>query len=347
MENELQAQKNQNVVRRDINIVTDEIRGLIGQAQRVATVYAVEIGRRLAEAKSMLLHGQWGLWLKNEISFSERTAQNFMSLFEEYGDQQLSIFDAITNTKSIADLPYTKALALLSVPADEREEFAEEVHADELSVRELKEAIRAREEAEAERYDMERNLDSAMEENKKLKEQVDFGVQESKSISESLRTAKMQKAAAEQALEQARKDKEKAEAALKEALEHPQLTDEQKDALIADAAEDAAAQAKKAEEKRVEKLQEKLQEAEAERAKAAMKAAEADAAIAEAERRAEEAEKKLRTASPEVAAFKAVFNQAQKLILDLKAQIDKIETSGDIETAEKLRAAMDALKNAI
>lgn len=62
---------------------------------------------------------------------------------------------------------------------------------------------------------------------------------------------------------------------------------------------------------------------------------------------AEEAEKKLRTASPEVAAFKAVFNQAQKLILDLKAQIDKIETSGDIETAEKLRAAMDALKNAI
>lgn len=348
MANEIETRQ-QNSVQRDIGTVTAEIKGLIGQAQRVATVYAVEIGRRLAEAKSLLAHGEWGQWLKEEISFSERTAQNFMTLFEEYGDQQLSIFDAITNTKSIADLPYTKALALLSVPADEREEFAEEVHADELSVRELKEAIRAREDAERSLGEVEKDRDElnarvneAQKEIDKLKLQVEFGVQESKSISQSLKDAKMQKAAAEQALEQARKDKEAAEKALKEALEHPQLTDEQKDALIADAAEDAAAQATKAAQKRIDELRIELEKAQEAAEQAKKTADEADAKISEVTERANEAEKKLRTANPDVAAFKALFDSLQKTVIDMQARIERIREASP-ETADKLAAAMHAL----
>lgn len=43
---------------------------------------AVEIGRRLTECKSMLVHGHFGDWIRREFSWSERTAQRFMRLYE-------------------------------------------------------------------------------------------------------------------------------------------------------------------------------------------------------------------------------------------------------------------------
>lgn len=68
-----------------------------------------------------------------------------MQIAKEYG----------SNVRSISHLNCTKALALLAVPADEREEFIEATHAvagqektvDEMSVRELKKVIKERDEA--------------------------------------------------------------------------------------------------------------------------------------------------------------------------------------------------------
>ena len=106
----------------------------------------IEIGRRMAEAKAILPHGEFGQWLEKNTAYSQRTANNFMKLFDAYGDQQASLFGASTNSQTFANLPYSKALALLSVPEDEREAFAEEVRADEISLRELKAEIAKREE---------------------------------------------------------------------------------------------------------------------------------------------------------------------------------------------------------
>ncbi|MCI6496690.1 MAG: DUF3102 domain-containing protein, partial [Anaeromassilibacillus sp.] len=132
---------------REIEVVTAEIKEIKRQAQNMALMYAIEIGRRLVEAKSVLPHGKWGEWLKCEVNFSQATANNFMKLFEEYGSAQISIFGAVSNSQTIGNLPYSKALQLLSVPAEEREDFAKEVKADEISVRELQAAIRERNEA--------------------------------------------------------------------------------------------------------------------------------------------------------------------------------------------------------
>ena len=54
---------------REISVITAEIKELTRQAQTSALMYAVEIGRRLEEAKSALPYGSWGNWLKEEVNF--------------------------------------------------------------------------------------------------------------------------------------------------------------------------------------------------------------------------------------------------------------------------------------
>ena len=71
-------------------------------------------------------------------------------LYEEYGAAQISIFGASVDSQTFANLPYSKALQLLAVPRDEREAFAEEVGAADLSVKELKAAIEERDRAKKE-----------------------------------------------------------------------------------------------------------------------------------------------------------------------------------------------------
>lgn len=127
---------------RTIADVTAEIR--FYKAQTAQGI--IEIGKRLLEAKSMLDHGQWLPWLREQAQFSERVAQNFMRIAAEY-----------SNTNMDSYLPYSKLLALLAVPAEEREEFIEVTHevsgkqktVAEMSRRELEQVIRERDQARA------------------------------------------------------------------------------------------------------------------------------------------------------------------------------------------------------
>ena len=132
---------NKDVPAREIGTITAEIWELRHQAQCMALHYAVEIGRRLDEAKRALKHGEWGDWLQNEVEFSKSSAYNFMKLYYEYGSCEALLSGEESNFQSIGNLPYSKALLLLAIPSEEREEFAEQVHADSLSASELKRAI--------------------------------------------------------------------------------------------------------------------------------------------------------------------------------------------------------------
>ena len=132
---------------RTIGIVTQEINQLTAQAQRLILGHAIEIGRRLTEAKQMLSHGEWGKWLKEEIHYSKSSANNMMRIFDAYGSTQMGLFGPEANSQTFGDLEYSKALALLSVPAEEREQFAQEVDAEHISVRQLKAAIQERDAA--------------------------------------------------------------------------------------------------------------------------------------------------------------------------------------------------------
>ncbi len=123
-------------------MIAAEIRALTGSVLSGI----LEIGRRFTEAKELLPHGAFGDWVRGQTGYSMSTANNFMRLYSEYGADQGSLFGASANSQTFGNLSYSKALALLEVPAEERESFAREVGAEELSVRELKEAIRERDE---------------------------------------------------------------------------------------------------------------------------------------------------------------------------------------------------------
>ncbi len=104
----------------------------------------LQIGRRLIEAKAQLEHGEWRVWLSEKVEFSEASAQRFMRLAREY-----------SNPSPVTDLGPSKALLLLALPENEREEFATQKHevngiektVSEMSKRELEKVIRERDEA--------------------------------------------------------------------------------------------------------------------------------------------------------------------------------------------------------
>ena len=99
----------------------------------------------------MLPHGAWGGWLREEVEYSKSTANNFMRIFEEYGNSQMSMFGPEAKSQTLGNLPYTKALRLLAIPEEEREEFVEANHVEDLSTRELDRLIKERDEARAEK----------------------------------------------------------------------------------------------------------------------------------------------------------------------------------------------------
>lgn len=133
---------------RTVETVTLEIRTLQRQAQQIMLGYAVEIGRRLEEVKAILPHGQWGDYLKNEVDYSQSTANNFMRIYREYGAAQQSLFGGEAKSQAFANLTYTKALRLLAIPnEEEREQFMAEHDVESMSNRELDKALKEREEA--------------------------------------------------------------------------------------------------------------------------------------------------------------------------------------------------------
>lgn len=305
---------------RDIRTVTAEIRSLHRQAQCVVLGYAIEIGRKLKEAKALLPYGQWGRWLQEEVEFSQSTAQNFMKIFEEYGARQVSLFgDAESQT--LGNLPYTHALRLLALPADEREEFAQEHHVEELSSRELEKLLRERDEARAKAEAAERASADARSESDGLEKKLAAARWATQELQEQLDQAKQAAETAQQELEDQKKN--------------PQVPEETLAQLRLDAAKDAEAA-----------LADRLQKAKDREKRAADRVAEMEKALAaktdQGRRRVEELEKQLALADPDTAVFKTWFSAIQQDFLRLREAESQV-SGRDSEKGQKLRTAVRAL----
>lgn len=334
---------------RDIEMVTSDIRYAQRQGARQLLSNLIEIGRLLVEAKSMVPYGEWGKYLEEKVDYSQSTANNMMKLYQEYGDNQESFFDTITNSQAFGKLTYTQALALLALPAEERRDFAESHDAEKMSSREWEKAIRERDEALKERDENLKELVRLQNENERITagmneaaEKLETKDAEADALREQAQKAQAAEAEAKAKVEKLQtqlkkaKDSEKsAKEALAKAQENPEVPEAVMEQLRQEVAADAAKQA-------TEEIQKELEAAE-------KRAQEATEQAQQAQEKLKEAQRAVQMANPDVAVFQAMYIQLQKTWNETVSAWQKLKTD---ETAaascrKALTAAIDKFRSDI
>ena len=299
----------------------EAITGEILELKKTAGEAILEIGKRLIEAKAMLSHGEWLPWLTEQVEFSERTAQNFMRLSREW-----------SNPQTLADLGASKALALLALPPEEREQFMAEPHevdgrekdVIDMAARELDKAIKERDEA---RKAMEQaKADAKHAEDSRAKMEADMAL-----LKEQYETARQ---AGE---EVARLQKELAE--LKASPVDVAVM-----AVDQEAIDKARAEA-------VAEVQVKLDKAKEAKTKADAKRKAAEEDLASANEKLAAMEKQLKAAAissdKDVASFKVFFDQSQEIVNKMRGLLLKARSREDQSTAQSMEKALRALGETI
>lgn len=327
---------------RDINTITAEIRTIKEQAARMLLCSYVELGRRLTEAKELLPHGEWGSWLRDEVEFSQSTANNLMNIYEEYGSEQESLFGE-TNSQALGNLTYTKAVSLLKVPKEEREEFVIEHHAAELSTRELDRLIKERDEALKAQAEAERERSETAEELEELNHNYAALTVVTKELRDTADTAekaaekeRQEKMARERELKAAQGKLQSLEKENKELRERPvEVAVQIDEEAVKDAAAKARAEAEKEWGNKYKDLQKALNAAESRTDEAGEK--EKD----ELRAQLEEMRKQLQLSNPQVSTFKAHLETFQQAFLNLLKDLDEAEKA-EPKTAVGLMNALRA-----
>ena len=327
---------------RTVEAVTLEIQTLKYQANEQAKIllgYSIEIGRRLVELKAMLPHGRWGVYIKEQFSYSQSTANNYMRLFEEFGAAQQSIFGPEANSQSLGNLSYTKALRLLALPADERETFVEEHHVEDMSTRELEAAIKERDEALRRAEEDRAEREAAEQAREKIAQDMALANERVAQLSQELEELRVRPVevavqhAEEEELEQARREAAADARARVEALE----------------AELAAARKQQTDLlNQHQEMDRKLKEARQERKDAmeAQKAAREE--LKQAREALERARKELRASgNKEITQFMAYFGACQVEFSRMMDILRDLKSGGGAEDMAKLTTACGALLEAM
>ncbi len=74
--------------------IASEINNIKHKTDKMILQNCVQIGCCLTEAKAVLAHGEWGKWLKEAVSYSERTANYLMQIYREFGPKPASRTEA-------------------------------------------------------------------------------------------------------------------------------------------------------------------------------------------------------------------------------------------------------------
>lgn len=301
---------------RNIEAITSEILQLKNDAGNAI----LGIGQRLLEAKAILPHGEWLPWLTEQVEFSERQAQRFMKLAQEWA-----------NPTALSDLGATKALALLALPPEERQKFLSENHivdGEEKSVidmtsRELEKAVKERDEAL-----------HAAEAARAAAETAD----QSRAKMEADMTALKQLHQAAQAGEtQAREALAKAQAELKALREKPVE-------VAVEVDQKALQEARREAETRMQAKVDKAAEAQKKAEEQRKKAEEELAAVRQQLEASRQTERQAAiSGDKDLALFELLFSQGNEAVNKLHGLLLKVRGRGDIELAGKLQKALLAL----
>mgnify|MGYP000240780880 CR=1 FL=1 len=299
---------------RTIETITDEIL----DAKRTGGEAILTIGRCLIEAKDMLPHGEWLPWLNERVELSERTAQKFMRLAQKW-----------SNPSALADLGATKALMLLALPEEERDEFIEDHNVIDMSTRQLEQAIRERDEAR--KAAEAAKADASAAEQARAKMEADMAV-----VNASLAAAREEKQKADQ--EAARLENELT------ALKARPVEVAVETVVDPEAIEKAKAEA-------VAEIKAKLDKAREAKAKADEKRKQAEASVEILKKSLENMERNEKKAAlgadKDVAQFEVLFNQGQELANKMRGLLLKARGREDPVVAQMMEKALVALGDAV
>lgn len=333
---------------RDIKIISAEIKTIQDSVRRTALLGAIEIGRRLVEAKELVPHGEWGTWLKTEFEFSQPTASRLVTLYKEYGAEQGSLFGAEAKYSTLNNLSITNALRLLAIPDEEREAFAAENDIEHKSAREVDELIRQKKEADARAERAERELEESDEGHALAMAELSEQLREAE---QAARDAKSVAQTANDRVKALADERDSMAAELEELRSRPvEVAVEVDEEAVRKAAAEAKAEAEGKAKTKLNKLKTMLdaakQELEAykdgdnqELAKSRERAVELEKELA-AER--ERARKNAEMQDADVAAFGVHFANVQRDFNDLLVALNKVRAAAP-ETGEKLTSAVRAL----
>lgn len=337
---------------RTLGVVEMEIRVIQHQTGQAVLNGAIEMGRRLEEAKAMVGHGEWGPWLK-KMGYSQSNANNLMRVFREYGSTQQSLFGAESKSQTFGSLTFSKALSLLAIPdEEERERFVVENDVEHMSVRELNEALKARDEAQEKAAAAEDESRRLHQENERLQEKLagQAQVYEAKLTSAGVEADQARAAAraAQEARERADINAKRLQNALSEANASAQTAEEEHARLVRELEElrnrPAEADTEAVEAARQAAIAEMTEKVD--KAKEAMKRAEETRKTTEAKCKA--AEESLEAAQRELAELKAKGPEVRELTQEEKDALTaeaveriKAESAEQIHDLKKKLAAAD------
>ena len=348
---------------RGLEVIGAEIREHAANFEyhRRSTIWeAIEIGRRLVEARDQAEHGEWMKFLKEQTPFSHDKANNMIKVFEAYGDQQSSLFGAeLTNSDTYQNLTYSKALALLALPTGEREDFVESHDVEAMSTRELKQAIKERDEARAEREKESERADSAEASRDVAEKRAHAAEEREKALlsdrdrdqeiwerqADTLR-AKIKELEARPIDVAVQVDEDAVKKAADEAraAADAEWSAKVKEAKAEEKAKKAAEKAKTAGEDATKKNAAELEAAK--KAEADAKA-EADRLRAELETAKREQAKASIAGDADLAAFQLLFEQVQTDVNKMRGLLLKVRGREDSDLGEKLAKALLALADAV
>lgn len=316
---------------RSINTVTAEIIAISNQAAQMAYMSMVEIGKRLVEAKELVDHGEWGNYLKNEVRFSQRTANNFMQIYM----RSLSG----TNSQTFANLGYSQIVKLLALPDEDIEDFAETHDLKNMSVRQLDQAIKERDDARKALAEVQSEADAAKAAARDAEQRLLDMHQIAAAAKSSEEAWQKEIGKLNAALNKATSAAEKAKKQLKDLKENTKIPDAVKNQLFAEASAKASDQIRSELQGQLDAARQQVQTAAQERDAAEKAALEAKAQLANFK-------KTTRLANPDVTAFGLLGKQILDDFNRLSGYRMKVVAS-DPEMDPKMKAYMLKLADAL
>lgn len=160
-----------------------EINAIKNHVRETVYIATCRIGEKLLLAKGAVGHGNWGRWLKDNVDYSERTAQNIITIYKNFNNKETKLFGTAPDAELLGKLNQSQLLALSSIKDEEkRTEFMEE-HKEELpgmskqelakALAELKEAKEAATKKDSEIKALQRDLNRADKQHEAMAQEVE------------------------------------------------------------------------------------------------------------------------------------------------------------------------------